>query len=101
MATNDVQAQSKLMVEAAFTFAGLTAVVGGWLFMCDAMSEVGRPRLSFAIWPWLLAIVCGVTAIVLFFCIEWWLGLVAIPGLIVLVNSFAGGWHFIYRTFRL
>jgi len=90
-----------VMLLSAIIFGSVASVVGGWVFMCDAMPDVGRPRMAYCNWPSLLVVLCGLTAIVLFFCIKWYWGLLAIPGLIMAVNSFAGVWNTIYRVFKL
>lgn len=77
----------------------LASLIGGWVFMCDSLPL--PPKLAWTPAPLFVAVLVGVVGITVLFFVKWYMGLVAIIGVIVGFNLFASIWHVIYKYFRL
>jgi len=77
----------------------IASIVGGWVFMCDALTI--PPMLAQSPTLVLLAVVIALAGTVLLFLVKWYIGLIAIVGSIVGFNLFAAVWSVVYRIFRL
>jgi len=67
--------------------------------MCDSLPL--PPGLAESPVLLFVAVLVGVVGIIVLFFVKWYMGLVAIIGVIVGFNLFAAIWHLIYKYFRL
>lgn len=79
----------------------LASIIGGWLFMCDALPRAAVPGLARSPIPLLIAVLIAFVGIVFLFVYKWYAGLLGIGATIIGFNLFAAIWHGIYRIFRL
>jgi len=77
----------------------LASIIGGWVFMCDALPI--PPRLAWSPIPLLIAVLIALVGIVILFLVKWYFGLIGIGASVIGFNLFADIWHIIYRAFRL
>ena len=89
------------MLAMAIVFGILACVVGGWVFLFKAMPPEDRPRLAYSEWPLMVAVILGVLAVVLFFFVKWYAGILGLLALVLGCSVFAALWYYIYRLFRL
>jgi len=79
----------------------LASIIGGWVFMCDALPIVEQPRLVWSPIPLLIALLVALVGIVILFFAKWSLGLIGLGASVTGFNLFAGIWHMIYKRFHL
>ena len=76
----------------------LASIIGGWVFMCDALPI--PPRLAWSPIPLLIAVVVALVGIVILCLTKWHLGVIGLGASVIGFNLFAGIWHMIYKWFH-